>query len=82
MDASVLVAIISGAASVAAVVVSNGATRAAMSQKVDDLSDRVDKHNKVIERVYELEACQAANNERFKTLFNEVNSIRKEDSNG
>lgn len=52
---------------------SNRATRVALEQKVDDLSDRVDRHNRVIERVYALEASQAANEERFKTLFNAVN---------
>ena len=80
MDASVLVALISSAATLLGVLISNGATRAALSQKVDDLSARVDKHNNVIERVYSLEACQAANDERFKTLFNDMKSIRKEES--
>ena len=72
MDSSVLVALISGGLTLIGVLVSNRATRAALEQKVDDLSERVDRHNHVVERVYALEADQAANEERFKTLFSRV----------
>lgn len=72
VDASIVAAVVSGVVTLVGVLISNGATRAALEQKVDDLSERVDRHNGVIERVYGLEASQAANEERFRTLFNAV----------
>lgn len=73
VDASIVVALVTGGATFAGVLVSNNATRAALSQEVADLRKQVEKHNCVIERVYELEGDQRANEERFKTLFNAVN---------
>ena len=34
----------------------NAATMAVISEKIETLSERVERHNKVIERVYQLEA--------------------------
>ena len=82
MDSSVWVAIISGVLTLAGVLVSNGSTRAALEQKVDDLSGRVDKHNRVIERTYALETAvqrhEASSDERFKTVFNELAELKGE----
>lgn len=48
------------------------ALKAELSTKVDNLRDEVEKHNHVIERVYDLEAAQRANEEKFKTIFNSM----------
>ena len=73
VDASIVVALVTGGATLAGVLVSNNATKAALTQEVADLRKQVEKHNSVIERVYALEGDQRANEERFKTLFNAVN---------
>ena len=77
MDASIVVALISSGATLVSVLASNNATRAALKQEVADLKEQVKKHNNVIERVYGLEADQAANEEKFKTLFNAVKDDKK-----
>lgn len=72
LDASIVVALVTGGSTLVGVLVSNNATRAALTQEVEDLRKQVEKHNTVIERVYELEGKQMANEERFKTLFSQV----------
>lgn len=74
VDASIVVALVTGGATLAGVLVSNNATRAALTQEVEDLRRQVEKHNSVIERVYGLEGDQRANEERFKTIFNAINN--------
>lgn len=78
VDASIMVALVTGGATLAGVLVSNNATRAALTQEVEDLRRQVEKHNSVIERVYGLEGDQRANEERFKTIFNAINSNSEE----
>ena len=73
VDASIVVAIVTGGATLIGVLVSNNATKSALTQEVADLRKQVEKHNSVIERVYALEGDQRANEERFKTLFSAVN---------
>lgn len=77
VDASIVVALVTGGATLAGVLVSNNATRAALTQEVEDLRRQVEKHNSVIERVYGLEGDQRANEERFKTIFNAISSEEK-----
>lgn len=72
LDASIVVALVTGGSTLVGVLVSNNATRSALTQEVEDLRKQVEKHNTVIERVYELEGKQMANEERFKTLFSQV----------
>lgn len=79
VDASIVVALVTGGATLAGVIVSNNATRAALTQEVEDLRRQVEKHNSVIERVYGLEGDQRANEERFKTLFNAVNASEEKE---
>lgn len=39
-------------------------------EKIDELSRRVEQHNKVVERTYALEETVARHDEKIKTLFN------------
>ena len=49
------------------------ANNALIYEKIDELSRRVEQHNKVVERTYELETKVARHDEQIKTLFhNEV----------
>lgn len=77
VDASIVVALVTGGATLAGVLVSNNSTKAALTQEVADLRRQVEKHNSVIERVYGLEGDQRANEERFKTIFNAINNEEK-----
>jgi len=46
------------------------ANNALIYEKIDELSRRVEKHNSVIERTYNLETKVARQEEQIKTLFN------------
>jgi outer membrane murein-binding lipoprotein Lpp len=52
---TVIVALISGAVTLAGVLASNSKSRAVMEQKIDELTRRVEKHNCLVERTYLLE---------------------------
>lgn len=43
---------------------------AVQNEKIDELSRRVEKHNQVVERTYELENKVGRQEEQIKTLFN------------
>lgn len=45
------------------------ANNALIYEKIDELSRRVEKHNKVVERTYALEETVARHDEKIKTLF-------------
>lgn len=77
LDASIVVAVVSAAATVIGVVSTNRAAMARVEERIDALAERVERHNSVVERTYALEASQAANEERFKTLFNRISSEEK-----
>ena len=74
----IVVAVISGGLTLLGVLASNSRSKAVMSEQISELSDRVERHNKVVERVYNLETRQAANDERFKTLFSDVSELKEE----
>lgn len=52
---SVVTALVTGALTLAGVLVSNSKSRAVLEAKVDALSQKVEKHNQLIERTYGLE---------------------------
>lgn len=52
---SIAVALIGGVVTLVGVLASNSRSRAVMEAKIDELSRRVDKHNCLVERTYELE---------------------------
>lgn len=73
---SVFVALISGGMTLAGVIVSNSKSRAVTEQKIDELTRRVEKHNCLVERTYQLERNVAV-------LRNDVDSLeRKADRDG
>lgn len=45
------------------------ANNALIYEKIDELSRRVEEHNKVVERTYKLEETVARHDEKIKTLF-------------
>lgn len=73
---SVFVALISGGMTLAGVIVSNSKSRAVTEQKIDELTRRVEKHNCLVERTYQLERDVAL-------LRNDVDGLeRKADRDG
>ena len=73
---SIVVAIITGIVTLVGVVMSNSKSRAVMEVKIDALTQKVEKHNQLIERTYELERSVAV-------MRNDVESLRgKADRNG
>ena len=73
---SIVVAIITGIVTLVGVVMSNSKSRAVMEVKIDALTQKVEKHNQLIERTYELERSMAV-------MRNDVESLKgKADRNG
>lgn len=73
---SIVVAIITGVVTLVGVVMSNSKSRAVMEVKIDALTQKVEKHNRLVERTYELERGLAL-------VRNDVESLKgKADRNG
>ena len=66
---SIVVAIITGIVTLVGVVMSNSKSRAVMEVKIDALTQKVEKHNQLIERTYELERSVAV-------MRNDVESLK------
>ena len=66
---SIVVAIITGIVTLVGVVMSNSKSRAVMEIKIDALTQKVEKHNRLIERTYELERSVAV-------MRNDVESLK------
>ena len=72
----IVVAIITGIVTLVGVVMSNSKSRAVMEVKVDALAEKVEKHNRLVERTYELERGLAV-------VRNDVESLKgKADRSG
>ncbi|MRX82266.1 hypothetical protein [Eggerthella guodeyinii] len=74
---AIIVALITGGVTVLGVVIANGKQSAVMGEKIEALSERVEKHNNVIERVYKLEEQPRACAEKFKTLFSDIERLER-----
>ena len=75
----ILTAVITGTVSMIICLLTNRAaynkTVAVMECKIDELSRRVEKHNSVVERVYELERLTARIDERQKTANQRIDDL-------
>lgn len=56
---SIIVACITGVVTLIGVILSNSKSRAVMEVKLDALTEKVEKHNQVLERTYALEQDMA-----------------------
>lgn len=52
---SIVVAIITGIVTLVGVIMSNSKSRTVMEAKIDALTQKIEKHNRLVERTYELE---------------------------
>ena len=65
---SVLAAAITGVLTLIGVLVSNSRSKAVLELKIDTLSERVQKHNELISRTYQLESDMAVTRNDIETL--------------
>ena len=70
---SVLAAAITGVLTLIGVLYSNSRSKAVIELKIDLLSDRVQKHNELISRTYQLESDMAVTRNDIETLYRKVN---------
>lgn len=68
---SVIVAAITGVVTLVDVLASNSRSRAITECKIDELSSRVDKHNRVLERTFALET-------RCSVIESEISGLQKQ----
>jgi len=71
---SVLAAAITGVLTLIGVLYSNSRSKAVIELKLDTLSERVQKHNELISRTYQLEADMAVTRNDIETLYRKVGS--------
>ena len=69
---SIVVAAITGVVTLVGVLLSNLKSRAVMECKIDELSARVEKHNSVIERQYQVEQDVAVLKNDIVTLYHKI----------
>ena len=74
----VIVAIITGIATVTAVVLTNRKSNALIAYRLEQLEGKVDKHNSVIERTYKLEEETALLDEKLKVANHRIDDLEKE----
>ena len=71
----IIVAIITGIATVAAVVVTNKKSNSLIAYRLEQLEKKVDKHNTVIERTYELEKGYAVLEDKIKSAQHRLDDL-------
>lgn len=69
---SIVVAIITGVMTLAEVILSNSKSRAVMEVKLDALTEKVEKHNRLVERTYALERDMELVKSDLKTIKGKV----------
>lgn len=67
---SVVTAVVTGVLTLIGVLVSNSRSQAVIEVKLDNLADKVEKHNSMVERTYDLE-------QRMAVLESEVKGLGK-----
>lgn len=74
----IIVAMITGIATVAAVVITNKKSNALIAFRLEQLEKKVDKHNTVIERTYELEKRADVFENRMKVQEHRMEDLEHE----
>ena len=74
----IIVAVITGIATVAAVVITNKKSNALIAYRLEQLEKKVDKHNTVIERTYELEKRANVVDEQIRVVNHRIHDLEAE----
>ena len=69
---SIIVACITGVVTLVGVVLSNSKSRAVLETKLEALTEKVEKHNRVLERTYRLEQDMAVVQNDIENLARKV----------
>lgn len=77
----IIVAILSLIGNVLSGLFAGNKTRAIMDMRLQALEGKVDKHNKVIERTYELEKCKDVIEVRLKMIEEDVDNLSRKVEN-
>ena len=71
----IIVAVVTGIATVTAVVITNRKSNALIAYRLEQLEEKVDKHNTVIERTYELEKGYAVLEDKIKSAQHRLDDL-------
>lgn len=75
-------ALISAGAAIMVCVISNyflhNKTQALIEYKIDQLTERVDKHNNAVERLYEVEKTLVSHDEKIQVANHRIADLEKE----
>lgn len=74
MDTAIVCGLISAASAIIVSVITAVYNNKLLVYRLEQLEKKMDKHNSLIERVYNLEEAQSVTDERLKYLEKEVNS--------
>lgn len=74
---SIVVAVITALGSFMAVYLSNRKSSALIAYRIDQLEKKVDRHNNVIERTYQLEESQAVMKEQIRVANHRIEDLEK-----
>ena len=75
MDSTVVVALISLAGTLIGSLLGIIATAKLTTYRIEQLEKKVDKHNNIIERVYQLEKSEAVISEEIKVANHRINDL-------
>ena len=74
---SIVVAVITALGSFMAVYFSSRKSSALIAYRIDQLEKKVDRHNSVIERTYQLEESQAVMKEQIRVANHRIEDLEK-----
>ena len=77
---SIIVAVITGGMALLGNVMSNLSTHSKTMYRIEQLEKKQDIHNRVIERVYQLEKVTEVLEERQKTANHRIDDLEREES--
>lgn len=77
MTETVIVALLSLAGTLAGAYLANKKSTALIAYRLEQLEDKVNKHNQVIERTYRLEEQEALLEERVKVANHRIDDLEK-----
>lgn len=84
MGETIFAAIVTGVVTLAVCLVNNyfqqSKTRALLEYKLNELTERVNKHNDLVERTYRLEEQVSITNEKVKALTRRLHALEGTDS--
>lgn len=78
----IIVAVITGTFALAGTIISNSINHGKTLYRIEQLESKVDKHNHLVERMYNCESAIDLLNERQKNLTNEVAELKRGCANG